>query len=84
MDRETLDRECEILLYNIVWLRKHHGLSKKEMAKLLKLGAKSMDQIESGHVPLRMGVENLFQIWSHFGIKPSDQVSKRLGEEDRE
>lgn len=83
MDREKVDKDFEILLSNIVWLRKHHDLSKKEMAKLLKLGAKSMDQIEAGHMPLRMGVDTLFQIWKHFGIPLSDQVSKRLGEEDK-
>jgi len=84
MSQEKSDRYFETLLHNIVWLRKHHGLSKQEMAKLLKLGAKSMDQIESGHVPLRMGVNTLFQIWKHFGIPLSDQFGKRLGEEDRE
>lgn len=84
MDQKKLDKDFEILLHNIVWLRKHHGLSKKEMAKLLKLGAKSMDQIESGHVPRRLGIENLFHIWKHFGVSLSDQFGKRLGEEDKE
>lgn len=32
MSRELIDREWAIFSYNVAWLRKNHGLTKKQMA----------------------------------------------------
>ena len=57
---------------NIVNLRKIFRLSKREMAKKLRIGVKSLTMIESGQVPKRLSVEVLFWVHENFGITPGE------------
>lgn len=57
-------------MYNIKWLRSHHGLSRREMAKILDTGILNIILIEMGKVPDSLSYEVLFKIQDHFGIEP--------------
>ncbi len=57
---------------NVRKLRKINRLSKSEMAKLLRIGVKSLSKIESGVIPKRLKCEVLVRIKSVFGISYTD------------
>ena len=69
----------DIFLQNIIWLRKHYGLSKKEMAKKLGIGIWTLNKIEKGELPPRLKIDVLFYIYKEFGISMSEMLSVRLG-----
>lgn len=69
----------DIFLHNIVWLRKHHGLSKKEMANRLGIGLWSLNKIEKGELPPRLYCDVIFAVYRNFGISYADLLDKRLG-----
>lgn len=74
-----MDSELNIFLSNVTWLRKHNKLSKKRMAALLGIGVYSLNKIESGMLPPNLDVDIFFRIQRHFGIRPTDQLTTRLG-----
>ena len=76
MAEETSDNELGSFMRNIAWLRKHHGLSKKKMAELLGIGVETLNKIEQGQFPPRLGVSVMEKLWIHFGIAPSDQFKQ--------
>ncbi len=57
---------------NVKRLRKQSGLSRKEMAKKLGIGIKSLSMIEGGVLPKRLGAEIIFEIYNNFGINPRE------------
>ncbi len=61
-----------IFCANVKELRKKNNLSKREMAKRLGIGVKSLTLIENGIIPPRLNCEILFYIRKSFGVKPSD------------
>ncbi len=75
----------EIFTHNIMWLRRHYGLSKKRMADMLKIGLWSLNKIEKGEVPPRLTIEVLFVVQKCFGISPTSLLQKPFadGEELR-
>lgn len=74
----------EIFLRNIIWLRKHNGLSKKEMAKRLDIGLWSLNKIEKGELPPRLHCDIIFAVHQNFGIPCADLLDRRLGCEEIE
>ena len=74
----------DIFLHNIVWLRKHYGLSKKEMAKRLGIGLWSLNKIEKGEWPPRLYCDIIFAVYQNFGISCADLLSLRLNCEETE
>ncbi len=76
------DEELKKFCHNIAWLRKYTGLSKKDMAKLLGIGVKSLTTIEAGQLPLWLGAGILFSVRKHFRIPPSMLFKVRLGEDE--
>ena len=71
-------REIENFLHNIAYLRRQHGLSKQEMARRLEIGVHSLNMIEEGILPPRMGISIIYAIYHHFGLLPSVLVSRKL------
>lgn len=71
-------REMEIFLKNVMWLREHYGISKKHMAELLGIGIASLNKIENGEMPKRLGVEIVFKIYDVFKILPKNQFALEL------
>ena len=72
--------ELDNLLYNIKWLRQHNGLSKKQMTDILGVSLKTLNKIERGEMPPRLGASVLYNISVHFGISSSKQFEKKLSE----
>ena len=72
----------DIFLYNVAWLRKHYGLSKKEMARKMGIGVGSLNKIEKGELPPGLKIDVLFNIYKEFGIFMSEVISVCLGSEE--
>lgn len=77
--QESLNESYGIFMENITWLRKTHGISKTEMAKLLRISVKSLNRMEQGEMPPRTSAKVLFRAQDAFGIHPSVLLSYRLG-----
>ena len=73
----------DILLHNIVWLRKQYGLSKKEMAKKLEISVWMLNKIEKGELPVSLKIDILFCIYREFGVFMSDLLSAQLDHDGR-
>ena len=74
------DNIIEFLSHNVLYLRETHNITKKEMAKILGIGIKSLNKIERGLLPPKLSVRVLFRIRDRFGIPLSLLVSKKMGE----
>ena len=72
------DEGWKNFVHNVTWLRESNGLSKKEMASILKIGMKTLERIENGELPKRLSVNIFFRIWKHFGIHPVKQLKGYL------
>ncbi len=64
----TNKNELDNVLDNIKWLRRNNNISKKQMAKILGIGLKTLNKIEDGEMPPRLGAGILCNISKHFGI----------------
>ena len=78
MSKIRNDDAIKYLSHNILYLRKRHNITKKEMAKILGIGIKTLNKIEQGILPPKTSVEILFKIHNHFGIPLSFLISKKL------
>lgn len=58
---------------NVKRLRAENGLSKKDMAKIMGTGVDSLNKLEAGHMPVRLGVEAIFNLAAYFHI-PADSL----------
>ncbi len=72
MDIQT---EQKIFTDNIIYLRKIHGYSKKQMAEILQISQYHMNLIEKGTIPERLNVRLLVRIQNVFHISLRDQFS---------
>ena len=75
--------QLENLICNLVFLRKHFGISRKRMAKLLGIGVTTLQKLEQGILPPRLGVDIFFHIQRNFGIAPVTILTRRLEEEEK-
>lgn len=71
---QEIDNFCK----NVVTLRKRHSLSKKKMAKILGIGAESLNKLENGIVPKRMDCIVLIKLSAVFGISIDELLSDSL------
>ena len=65
-------------LDNIARLRRHHKLTKKEMAAKLNISVWSLNKMEKGELPPRLTIDVLYRIYLVFGISMADFVSAQL------
>lgn len=65
------DKSLEFFCWNIRFLRHEIRLSKKEMAKKLKIGVKTLTKIEAGIVPPRLSSKIIETIHREFKVIPS-------------
>lgn len=72
---EITEREINNMIKNIIQIRKDYGLSKKQMAEIMGIGARSFNKVENGEIPPKMKVDVLFNIQDCFGITPSKLFS---------
>lgn len=68
----------DTFLQNVTWLRKHYGLSQKEMAKKLEIGVGTLRKIEKGELPPGLKIDVLYRVRIVFGISMADMISVRL------
>ncbi len=62
------EEEKKNVAKNVLWLRKQHGLSQKQFAKMLSIAPTSLSKIEKGDLPPRLCVLVPFRISCRFGI----------------
>lgn len=70
-----------IFLQNLTYLRIQHGLTPKQMAKLLNISVRSMKRMERGELPLSVDADVLYSINDHFDVSPCEVLGKRLWEQ---
>ena len=75
-----LQEEVQNFLRNVAWLRKHHGLSQKEMAVLLGVGVGTIRKMERGVLPPRLMADVVWRIRDSFHVPPRELFGGRLGE----
>ena len=68
----AIDKEIQILLQNIKYLRETNGLSKKEMSRVLGISVLTLNKMEQGIMPPSVGVDIVFRLSEKFNIKPCD------------
>jgi len=68
--------EISILCENIKRLRKKEKLSKKEMARVMGIGTRSLTALENGILPMRMKANVLWRLKLRFGITIEDLFTK--------
>lgn len=78
----SIEKEYEIFLQNIAWLRNNYEFSKEKMAKIMSISVDMLDQIEQGILPDDLTVESILKIGKYFKIKPKDLLSIRLNEKN--
>ena len=66
------DEYAIIFCQNIKALREKNGISKKEMAKILEVGVKSLSEIEQNILPPRLKVDIISKLSKHFKISPRE------------
>jgi len=66
MIAEINTEQLSNLLYNVAWLRGYYGISKRRMAQLLKISVGSLNKLEAGIVPPRLGIEFIFHLHKEF------------------
>lgn len=67
MNKNT-DNEIFYFTKNIALIRNKNKLSKTKMAKLLGISTKTLNKLENGVIPPRIGVNVIFNIQDNFGI----------------
>ncbi|MBQ9963765.1 MAG: helix-turn-helix transcriptional regulator, partial [Clostridia bacterium] len=67
-----------ILSHNMKHIREQYAFSKRDMARLLGIGIGSLNKLEKGELPPRLGVEILFNIQHYFGISPQILLTEKL------
>ena len=77
MKKET-DRELEIFMKNVAYLRKTNGLSKKKMAEILGISIATLNRIENNDFPPRTKANVFIRIYQKFGIRPTDMLRELL------
>ncbi len=65
----TTDQERLIFCANVRYLRDQHGLSKRDMADILRVGVKTITSLEHNTVPPRLSSAVLFRISQHFHVR---------------
>ena len=67
------NKELEILMKNIKYIRNKNGLSKTEMARMLGIRINTLEKIENCIITKSLTVEIIYRIHKTFGISPSQQ-----------
>lgn len=76
-----MTEEEKNLVYNIAWLRKHHAISKRKMAKILGIGIATLNRIESGELPSSLGGGALVRMYAYFGVRTDELIHQRFSKE---
>lgn len=83
MNNRQASEDVRNFLYNIKWLRKNKNLSKRSMAKILKISAETLNRIENGELPPKLSADVIWRIYLNFGISPDMQFREKLDSIDK-
>ena len=66
--------KCEFQYFckNVKRLRDEHNLSKKQMAKIMGVGTKTLTSIENGVIPPRASADIIFKLCDYFCINAQE------------
>ncbi|MBR5538641.1 MAG: helix-turn-helix transcriptional regulator [Clostridia bacterium] len=64
--------EFDTLLHNICKLRQHNKLSKKQMADIMGVSLNTLNKIEKGEFPPRLGANSIYNICVYFKMHSSE------------
>ena len=81
-NRDLIKKEIENYLYNVKSLRLHHGITKKQMAKILGISIGSMNKIERGTMPPRLSVKIIINIYNYFCLLSEEMFTRKFDEND--
>lgn len=81
MEKDINRIQVENFMYNLTFLRKKFGISKRKMAELLQVDLRTLTKIENGIVPGRTMVRLLFEIEDRLYIPCGRLLRERLDEE---
>lgn len=70
--------ELDNLIHNINLLRIHNKLSKKKMADIMGVSLKTINKIEKGEFPQRLGANNIYNICVYFKMRASELFEKTI------
>lgn len=70
--------ELDNLIHNINRLRIHNKLSKKKMADIMGVSLKTINKIEKGEFPQRLGANNIYNICVYFKMSASELFEKTI------
>ncbi len=82
MENTSSKTAFENLSHNIIWLRKHHGYSKRKMAELLGIGLWSLNRLERFEIPPKLTVDILYWLHQQFRLLPHILLTQRLDAAD--
>lgn len=68
-------KNWDIFVKNIIWLRKHYKISKKRMAEILGVDTATLTKIEHNELPDEVTVEIFIKAETFFGIPVNDLIS---------
>lgn len=71
------DPQLTLFCENLLHLRRKHGLSKTEMARILGIGVKTLTFLERGSVSPRLGSSVLVRASVYFDLKCDDLLRSR-------
>ena len=66
MIAETNAQQFSNFLYNIGWLRRYYRIPKKRMAQLLGISVRTLNKLEAGSIPPKVGIDIIFQLHKQF------------------
>ena len=77
----TVEEQSQIVCHNIRVLRRKHGLSRTAMARRIHVTLKTLDSMEAGVIPDRIGILFLYHVMQAFGISPQNMLMVPLQED---
>lgn len=67
----TNNSNMDVFCRNIAILRKVHGLTQKEMAKLMGVSVYCVRKLERGVIPERLRIDVIYPLCRQFGMNPA-------------
>lgn len=79
-NNQSVREQRENLLANLKWLRRHLGLTEREMGLRMGVGAATVRAVERGEISPGLRLSALFLLRDATGIQPHELFRCRLNE----
>ena len=81
MIKEENERAIKNVMYNVAYLRKKNGYTRKQMAEIMGVSLRTINMFEKGEHPPRLSCHYLYNLKPHFKIPIASFFEKRFDEE---